>query len=167
MADAVFLLRLQFGGGAAVFGQIKMRVVAEAVFACRLHLPLPRPNAFGNDGLRVRFVPHQHQHANVIAISVIVPRQKFGHFGIIGRIRFRIIAGKPCRQHARRAAQSAHANAAVVRQCGQAAVFGGKPRLGQCVFHKRAVRLGAFFLHKLRLRQDVDMPLGKQCVEFF
>ena len=90
-------------GGAAVFGQIKMRVVAKAVFACAFRLPLPAPNALGDDGLRIVGMAHQNQHANVVAGFVGMGRELGGCFGVVGGIGFGL-ARIARRMHARCAA---------------------------------------------------------------
>ena len=63
----VFDFGRKLRGGASVVGQVKMRVVAKAVFARAFRLPLSAPNALGDDGLRVVGMAHEHQHANVVA----------------------------------------------------------------------------------------------------
>ena len=90
-------------GGAAVFGQIKMRVVAKAVFACAFRLPLPAPNALGDDGLRIVGMAQQNQHANVVAGFVGMGRELGGCFGVVGGIGFGL-ARIARRMHARCAA---------------------------------------------------------------
>ena len=70
MAFGVFDFGVKLGGGAVVFGQVEMRVVAEAVSSCGFCLPLSAPDAFGNDGLRVIFVADEDEDADVVAAFV-------------------------------------------------------------------------------------------------
>ena len=53
-----------------MFGQVKMRVVAETVGSCGFCLPLAAPDAFGDDGLRVVFVADEDKDADVVAAFV-------------------------------------------------------------------------------------------------
>ena len=68
MAFGVFDFGGKLGGGTVVFGQVEMRVVAEAVGSCGFCLPLSAPDAFGDDGLRVVFVAGRN--AGIIAAFV-------------------------------------------------------------------------------------------------
>ena len=70
VAFGIFDFRMKLGGGATVFGQIEMRVVAEAVCTCGFCLPLSAPDAFGDDGLRVVFVADEDEDADVVATFV-------------------------------------------------------------------------------------------------
>ena len=53
-----------------MFGQVEMRVVAEAVGACGFCLPLSVPDAFGDDGLRVVFVADEDKDAGIITAFI-------------------------------------------------------------------------------------------------
>ena len=70
MAFGVFDFGVKLGGGAIVFGQVEMRVVAETVGPCGFCLPLSAPDAFGDDGLRVVFVADEDEDADVVAAFV-------------------------------------------------------------------------------------------------
>ena len=70
MAFGVFDFGGKLGGGAVVFGQVEMRVVAEAVGSGSFCLPLSAPDAFGDDGLRVVFVADEDEDADVVAAFV-------------------------------------------------------------------------------------------------
>lgn len=166
VAFGIFDFGGKLGGGAAMFGQEKVRIVTETVFTGGFSLPLSVPDAFGDDGLRIVFVAHKHQHADVIAAFIGVIGQVGGKFGIVGGIGFRF-AGVACRQYARCAAERVGTDAAVVGKGRQAAVFGGMAGFGECVFHEGKIRLRAFGRVKRGLRQDFDAFGGKQLAKFF
>ena len=70
VAFGVFDIGVKLGGGAVVFGQVEMRVIAETVGSCGFCLPLSAPDAFGDDGLRVVFVADEDEDADVVAAFV-------------------------------------------------------------------------------------------------
>jgi len=70
VAFGIFDFRIKLGSGATVFGQIEMRVVAEAVCAGCFCLPLSAPDAFGDNGLRVVFVADEDKDAGIITAFV-------------------------------------------------------------------------------------------------
>ena len=162
----VFDFGRKLRGGAGVAGQIEMRVVAKAVFACAFRLPLPTPDAFGDDGLRVVGMAHENQHANVVAGFVGMGRKLGADFGVVGGIGFGVVACVSRGMHTWCAAQRVDADAAVVGKGGQAAVLAGVAGFGERVFNKGAKWLGAFGRVERGLWQDLDAVRGKQGGEF-
>ena len=88
VAFGVFDFRVKLGGGATVFGQIEMRVVAEAVCACSFCLPLSAPDAFGDNGLWVVFVADEDEDADVVATFVVFIGKIGREFGVVCGIGF-------------------------------------------------------------------------------
>ena len=100
MAFGIFDFGVKLGGGATVFGQIEMRVVAEAVCACGFCLPLPSPDAFGDDGLRVVFVADEYEYANVVAAFVVFIGKIGREFGVVCGIGFGVFTCITCGENA-------------------------------------------------------------------
>ena len=92
VAFGIFDFRVKLGSGATVFGQIEMRVVAEAVGACGFCLPLPAPDAFCDDGLRVVFVADEDEYADVVAAFVVFIGKIGRQFGVVCGIGFGVFA---------------------------------------------------------------------------
>ena len=103
MAFAVFDLRIQFGGGFAVSGQIKIRVVTETVLPLRGIVPLSVPYAFGNNRTRVVFMTDKNQYADIRTAFVGFAGKFGGKFQVVGGIGFGIVARVTCGMDARRA----------------------------------------------------------------
>ena len=100
MAFGIFDFRVKLGGGATVFGQIEMRVVAEAVCAGCFGLPLAAPDAFGDDGLRVVFVADEYEYADVVATFVVFIGKIGREFGVVCGIGFGVFARITCGENA-------------------------------------------------------------------
>ena len=92
MAFGIFDFRIKLGGGATVFGQIEMWIVAEAVCAGCFCLPLSTPDAFCNDGLRVIFVADEDKDADVVAAFVVFIGKIGRKFGVVCSIGFGVFA---------------------------------------------------------------------------
>ena len=103
MAFAVFDLRIQFGGGFAVFGQIKIRVVTETVLPERRVVPLSVPYALGDNRARVVLMTEKNQYADIRTTFVGLAGKFGGKFQVVGGIGFGIAAGVTCGMDARRA----------------------------------------------------------------
>ena len=92
VAFGIFDFRVKLGSGATMFGQIEMWIVAEAVCAGSLGLPLSAPDAFGDDGLRVVFVADEDEHADVVTAFIVFIGKIGRKFGIICSIGFGVFA---------------------------------------------------------------------------
>jgi hypothetical protein len=92
VAFGIFDFRVKLGGGAAVFGQIEMRVVAEAVCTGCLCMPLSAPDAFCDDGLRIVFVADEYEYADVVAAFIVFIGKIGRQFGVVCGIGFGVFA---------------------------------------------------------------------------
>ena len=92
VAFGIFDFRTKLGGGATMFGQIEMRVVAEAVCTCGFCLPLSVPDAFGDDGLRVVLVADEDEHADVVTAFIVFIGKIGRQFGVVCGIGFGVFA---------------------------------------------------------------------------
>ena len=100
VAFGIFDFRVKLGGGATMFGQIEMRVVAEAVCTGCFCLPLSAPDAFGDDGLRVVFMTDKDEDADVVTAFIVFIGQIGRQFGVVCGIGFGVFTCITCGENA-------------------------------------------------------------------
>src|SRR3569623_1044887 len=127
MRDGILLVFAEFGPGFPKLGQQEIRVVAEAVLAARRVDDLAVPAPLGNEWLGVVGIAHQHHHAIVVGAAVGLALQGGDAHFVVARVGHRL-----------------------------AGVRASMTRLGQAVFNKRDVRLGAFWHAEIGLRRRFD-----------
>ena len=159
----MFDLGRHLGKGHAQLRNQQHGVKAKTIAATALCRELCLHTAHGNQRFGVLGRTHAHQgadHGGAAVFHALHLLQQRTHIVVVAFLVAKlgaVVSGI----YARQATKVVHAHASVVGNGGQAGLFGRKTRLGQGVFHKRAVRLGRFTLEQVALADQFHAQRGE------
>src|SRR5690606_18366370 len=159
VAEGVFDLPGQLGGGAVLFADKEQGVVAKAVAAAGLFRYPPLPGALADQGGGVQVVAHQHQQALEAGAPLGLGNtgEHLQQLAIVVRI-CGLGAGKARRVDARGAVQIVHLQARVIGNGGQAGGLGGVAGLEEGILDK--AEAGLLGLAEVEFGQRPDLQVA-------